>query len=187
MTTRSEALEPDPAELVAMSETLAPHVLGAARLCLPAQAEEDLNAMVDTAARLAFAGGVRLAPAVTEEQVEAAAKAALMVTQSAGVDPEYAWRVQDEEVREEMLAQARAILAALGVPVEAGGSDVCACGGEITPRYAPHGVCQNCYGTDDAPHSVPVDVTPGARGAAMVADPVGYLEAAREAAGGEGR
>lgn len=37
--------------------------------------------------------------------LEAVAKAMLMVTQG-DVDPEYAWRVQDDEVREELLAQA---------------------------------------------------------------------------------
>ena len=38
--------------------------------------------------------------------IERVAKAMLMVTQG-NVDPDYAWRVQDQEVRDELLDQAR--------------------------------------------------------------------------------
>ena len=47
---------------------------------------------------------------VSERLVEEAAKAMLMVTQE-GVSVEYAWSVQFDEVREELIAQARAALA----------------------------------------------------------------------------
>lgn len=63
-------------------------------------------------------GGVYACPAcapppTVKPSVEDVARAILMVTQAADVDPDYAWSVQYPEVQDELLDQARAVLALL--------------------------------------------------------------------------
>ena len=74
--------------------------------CLPPSDAEDI------ADAILAAGwtppGERVKPSV-----EDVARAILMVTQAADVDPDYAWNVQYPEVQDECLDQARAVLALL--------------------------------------------------------------------------
>jgi hypothetical protein len=64
---------------------------------------------------------------------------------------------RDEAVRvlrDEFDAEPIAAAAIVGELAAAGllrPDPTCACGAEITPRYAASGVCQNCYGTTDDP------------------------------------